>query len=143
MSQPLPDALQRRFPGCHMVFDTASTCEAIVPEAPRRIAAAGPAPLLTDRATAQGTGVPFAATASHDIVMVQPGDAAVVLAGSAPLNVIAPAVAPPMLAGDLVPPDTSRMGGPPARGTVITEWRDPPGTVIERRDGVAANVRAR
>lgn len=141
MSRPLHDTLPQRFPGGHMVFDAASTCEAIVPEAPRRVAAAGPAPLLTDRASAQAVGVNYAPLAGN-IVMVQPRDAAVVLAGGGPVNVVPAAVTPRMLAQSLTPPDTSRMGGPPARGTVITELRDPPVTIIER-DGVRADVRAR
>lgn len=142
MSRPLHDTLPQRFPGGHMVFDTASSCEAIVPEGPRRVAAAGPAPLLTDRGSAEAAGVNYAAL-SRDIVMVQPRDAAVVLAGGSPINVIAPVVLPRMLAQSLTPPDTSRMGGPPARGTVITELRDPPVTIIESRGGVTANVRGR
>lgn len=140
MSRPLHDTLAQRFPGGHMVFDTASACEEIVPEATRRIAAGGPAPLLTDRASAQAAGVNYARL-SGNIVMVQPRDAAVVLAGGGPVNVVPAAVTPRMLAQSLTP-DTSRMGGPPARGTVITEWRDPPVTIIER-DGVTADVRAR
>jgi hypothetical protein len=48
-----------------------------------------------------------------------------------------------MLAQTLTAPDTSRMGGPPARGTVITELRDPPVTIVESPDGVTANVRGR
>ena len=142
MSRPLHDTLPQRFPGGHMVFDTASTCEAIVPEAPRRMAASTGAPLLTDRRSAEAAGVNYAAL-SRDIVMVQPRDAAVVLAGGAPMNVVPPAVSPRMLAQSPTPPDTSRMGGPPARGTVITELRDPPVTIIESRDGVTANVRGR
>ncbi|NKE65893.1 hypothetical protein RAMLITH_08685 [Ramlibacter sp. RBP-2] len=142
MSRPLRDTLPQRFPGGHMVFDAASTCDAIVPEAPRRVAAAGPAPLLTDRDSAQAAGVNYAPL-SRDIVMVQPRDAAVVLAGGGPVNVIPPVVAPRMLAQALTPPDTSRMGGPPAGGTVITELRDPPVTIIESRGGVTANVRGR
>lgn len=142
MSRPLHDTLPQRFPGGHLVFDTASSCEAVVPEGPRRVVAAGPAPLLTDRASAQAAGVNYAAL-SRDIVMVQPRDAAVVLAGGNPVNVIAPAVSPRMLAQSLTPPDTSRMGGPPAGGTVITELRDPPVTIIESRGGVTANVRGR
>ncbi len=142
MSRPLHDTLPQRFPGGHMVFDAASSCEAIVGAAPRRAAAAGPAPLLTDRGSAQAAGVAYAPM-SGNIVMVQPRDAAVVLAGAGPMNVIPAAVAPSLLARSLTPPDTSRMGGPPARGTVITEWRDPPVTIIEGRDGVTANVRTR
>lgn len=142
MSRPLHDTLPQRFPGGHMVFDTASSCEAIVPEGPRRVAAAGAAPLLTDRGSAEAAGVNYAAL-SRDIVMVQPRDATVVLAGGSPVNVIAPVVGPRMLAQSLTPPDTSRMGGPPAGGTVITELRDPPVTIIERRGGVTANVRGR
>ena len=140
MSRPLHDTLPQRFPGGHMVFDTASTCEAIVPEA--RAAVVGEAaPLLTDRASARAAGVNYA-TMSGNIVMVQPRDAAVVLAGGGPVNVVPTAVTPRMLAQSRTSPDTSRMGGPPARGTVITEWRDPPVTIIER-DGVTADVRAR
>lgn len=140
MSRPLHDTLPQRFPGGHMVFDTASTCEAIVPEA--RAAVVGEAaPLLTDRGTAQALGVSYAPL-SGNIVMVQPRDAAVVLASGGPVNVIPAAVTPRMLAQSVTPPDTSRMSGPPARGTVITEWRDPPVTIIER-DGVTADVRAR
>lgn len=142
MSRPLHDTLPQRFPGGHMVFDTASSCEAVVPEGPRRAAVAGPAPLLTDRGSAEAAGVNYAAL-SRDIVMVQPRDAAVVLAGSSAVNVIAPVVSPRMLAQSLTPPDTSRMGGPPAGGTVITELRDPPVTIIESPGGVTANVRGR
>lgn len=142
MSQPLHDALAQRFPGGHMVFDTASACDAVVPEARARVAASRGTPLLTDRGSAEAAGVNYEPL-SRDIVMVQPRDAAVVLAGGGPVNVIAPAVSPRMLAQSPTPPDTSRMGGPPARGTVITELRDPPVTIIESRDGVTANVRGR
>lgn len=142
MSRPLHETLPQRFPGGHMVFDTASSCEAILAEGPRRIAASGPAPLLTDRGRAEAAGVTYAAL-SRDIVLVQPRDAAAVLAGGGPVNVIAPAVSPRMLAQPATAPDTSRMGGPPARGTVITELRDPPVTIIESPDGVTANVRGR
>jgi len=141
MSRPLHETLPQRFPGGHMVFDTASSCEAVLAEAPR-IAAARGAPLLTDRRSAQAAGVNYAAL-SRDIVVVQPRDAAIVLAGGSPVNVIAPAVSPRMLAQTLTAPDTSRMGGPPARGTVITELRDPPVTIVESPDGVTANVRGR
>lgn len=142
MSRPLHDALAQRFPGGQMVFDTASACEAIVPEARARVAASRAAPLLTDRRSAEAAGVNYEAL-SGAIVMVQPRDAAVVLAAAGPVNVIAPAVSPRMLAQSLTPPDTSRMGGPPAGGTVITELRDPPVTIIESRGGVTANIRTR
>jgi len=142
MSLPLHDTLPQRFPGGHMVFDSTDACQAVVPAAPRRGVTAGPAPLLTDRAAARETGVPFAATAAHDIVMVQPRDAAAVLAASAPLTVVPAAVPASMLAGAPVPPDTSRMGGPPARSTVITELRDPQVTIVERRE-VTRNRRQR
>lgn len=142
MSRPLHDTLPQRFPGGHMVFDGGSSCEAIVDAGPRRVAAAGPAPLLTDRGSAEAAGVRYAPMAGN-IVMVQPRDAAVVLAGAAPMNVVPAAMPSSMLARSLTPPDTSRMGGPPARGTVITEWRNPPVTIIEGRDGVTANVRTR
>lgn len=112
MSRPLHDTLPQRFPGGHMVFDAAASCDAIVDGVPRRVAAAGPAPLLTDRRSAEAAGVRYAAM-SGTIVMVQPGDAAVVLAGAGPMNVIPAAVPPRMLAQSLTPPDTSRMGGPP------------------------------
>lgn len=142
MARPLHETLPQRFPGSHLVFDTASSCDAVLPDAARRVARSGPAPLLTDRGSAQAAGVSYAPL-SGAIVMVQPRDAAVVLAAGAPVNVIAPAVSPPMLARSLTPPDTSRMGGPPAGGTVITELRDPPMTIIEGPGGVRANVRTR
>jgi len=142
MSRPLHDTLPQRFPGGHLVFDPASACDAIVPEARAGVAASRAAPLLTDRRSAQAAGVNYAPL-SRDIVMVQPRDAAVVLAGGSPVNVVAPAVSPRMLAQSPTAPDTSRMGGPPAGGTVITELRDPPVTIVESRGGVTANVRGR
>lgn len=139
MSRPLHDTLPQRFPGGHLVFDTTDSCDAIVSGRPQHAAGAA-APLLTDRHTAQALGLRYAAMAGN-VVMVQPRDAAVVLAGRMPVNVIPPVVAPSLLAG-AVPPDTARMGGP-ASGRVITELRDPPVTIIEGPGGVTGSVGTR
>ncbi len=142
MSRPLRDTLPQRFPGGHMVFDTSAACDAIVPQARQRVPAVASAPLLTDRRSAQAAGVDYDSL-SGNIVVVQPRDAQVVLAGAAGITVVEPAVPSRMLAQSPTPPDTSRMGGPPAGGTVITELRDPPVTIIESRGGVTAKLRGR
>jgi hypothetical protein len=115
MSRPLNETLAARFPGSHMVFDSQASCDAIAPlgaiSAPR-----GGAPLLTDRRTAQAMNVPYTVM-QGSIVMVQPRNARV-----APGVTVVPAGAF----------DTTS----PGPGTVITELRNPPLTIVQSGERV-------
>ncbi|MBI2771505.1 MAG: hypothetical protein HYX47_17910 [Burkholderiales bacterium] len=125
MSRPIHETLPAVFPGGHMVFALGGDCprEAALPAA-GRTAQAGSV-LLTDRRTAEAMHLPHTILASGAAMVNQrpagmsPG---VVVAQSA---VRAPVAAPVALAAA------------PARtmGTVITEMRDPPMTVVQGADG--------
>jgi hypothetical protein len=157
MSLPLHEALAQRYPrGSQMVFDQAANCRPVglaqlprpsgtdVPPNTIRLERTGtqrpsssssPAPLFTDRETAQRANLPHTQVAG-DIVRV-PGEAAD-RAMSASVTVIPAttfAAATPPTA-----PNTSVLGAGPAPAAarpgsrpnvVITEMRDPPMTVIE------------
>lgn len=85
MSRPLHETVPRRFPGGQMVFD-ASSCTALPVSLPSR--RLPPAPLLTERHTAQEIGARYAVL-SRDIVMVPPAQADVALTAlPAGINVI-------------------------------------------------------
>lgn len=114
MSLPLHETLQARFPGGHMVFDTQADCASVAPF--KRAEAPGGTPLLTDRRTAQAMNVPYTVMAPG-IALVQPGHAR-----------LAPGLT-------VVPAEAVAAAGP-RRGTVITELRDPPVTIVQSGDGV-------
>jgi hypothetical protein len=111
MSRPLRETLPARFPGAHMVFDTQADCASVSPPLPAVSASEG-APLLTDRRTAQSMNVPFTVMQGN-IVMVRPGHSR---------------VRPGMT---VIPAEV----GAVRPGTVITELRDPPMTIVQSADG--------
>ncbi|HWP12278.1 MAG TPA: hypothetical protein VNN06_10685 [Ramlibacter sp.] len=121
MSRPLHETLPARFPGGHMVFDAQADCAAVSPPLPAVVARDG-APLLTDRRTAQAMNVPYTVL-QGSIVIVQPRHARV----GAGVTV--------------VPAET--LAARPAQGTVITELRDPPMTIVESADGTMVGELAR
>lgn len=75
MSRPLHETVPQRFPGGQLVFDTQTRCEEV--SIGRWAPVSGtPAPLLTDRQTAQALGVRYAQL-SNGAVIVAPNEAAV------------------------------------------------------------------
>ncbi len=122
MSRPIHETVGARFPGGHMIFDTDISCPAIVALTPAPVP--GGTPLLTDERTARAMRVPHASLAGG-IALVQAQDA-----------VVRPGVT--------VLPSTKLARAPtPSRGTVITELRDPPVTVVESLDRSSAAEAAR
>lgn len=73
MSLPIHQALADRFPGGHMVFDTATQCPALA--AARLAPVPGGTPLLTSQQTAQAMRVPYT-TMAGGIALVRPEVAA-------------------------------------------------------------------
>ncbi len=145
MSLPLHEALAGRFPaGSSMVFDQTATCTPVSiaqvarPTGPmvppntirmertgRQLSPSSTAPLLTDRDTALRQQLPYTVVAG-DIVMVP---AAAAARAQLPTFNVVPA---DTAVARAAVPNTAAMGAGPARGTVITEMRDPPMTVIQR-----------
>jgi hypothetical protein len=158
MSMPLHEALSQRFPrGSQMVFDQTANCRPVgIAQLPRpsgtdvppntiRLERTGtqapnssaPAPLFTDRQTAERANLPHTQVAG-DIVMV-PAEVAE-RAMHATVTVL-PATT--FAAASTPAPNTAALGAGPARvatgsarapgkpNVVITEMRDPPMTVIE------------
>ena len=117
MTRPIHETLAAQFPGGQMVFDAGADCQAITPLAPVNTARPG-TPLLTDRRTAQAMHVPYTVL-QGSIVMVQPRDVR-----------IGPGVT-------VVPKEALTL--PPANGTVITELRNPPVTIVQYANGAAAS----
>jgi hypothetical protein len=115
MSRPLHETLPARFPGGHMVFDTQVDCAAVAPP-PLAVATREGAPLLTDRRTARAMNVPYTVMQGA-IVMVESRHAR-----------LAPGVT--------VVPAEAVAASSPGRGTVITELREPPMTIVQSGDGV-------
>ena len=112
MSLPIHETLPARFPGGHMIFDTATDCPSIA--ASRLAPVRGGTPLLTDASTARAMNVPHVQLAGG-IALVRPENAV-------------------MRPGVTVMPATDFALAPaavPARDTVITELRYPPVTVVE------------
>lgn len=148
MSLPLHQAISERFPaGYSLVFDQSTTCTPVGlaqvarPTGPmvpvntirmertgREVSPSSSAPLLTDRVTAQRQNLPHTVVAG-DIVVVPAAAAARVDLPT--FNVIPADTA---LASSAPAVDTRTLGAGPARaqGTVITEMRNPPVTIIER-----------
>lgn len=117
MSQPLHDTLPQRFPGGQLVFDAATTCTEIAPVT-QAARVPGPAPLLTDRHTAQALHVPYTVM-SHNIVMVPP-EASMVARAALPSPIM------------VVPHENvAAAAAAPRQETVITELHNPPMTIIE------------
>jgi len=163
MSLPLHQALAERFPrGAQLVFDQAATCRPIgIAQVPRpsgtdappntiRLERTGttipsssaPAPLFTDRQTAERANLPHTQVAG-EVVVVPPA-----VAGRAMHATVTVLPSSTFAAGAPAAPDTTALGAGPARPTaaaaaaaarppgtrpnvVITEMRDPPITVIE------------
>jgi hypothetical protein len=146
MSQPLHNALERRFPaGASMVFNQGAVCTpvslaqvsrpavGIIPANTIRMERSGKqmspsssSPLLTDRVTAERQHLPHTVVAG-DIVMV-PASAA--SRATIPSMTVIPADT--ALARASTGVDTRMMGAGPARNnTVITEMRDPPLTILQ------------
>jgi hypothetical protein len=119
MSRPLHETLPARFPGNpSMVFDDSTSCPVVISSV--AIGAGGPvtrtsSPLLTDERTARELGLPHR-NIGRNVAVVPP--AAV---GMEPGVTVVPA-----------PTVASKS----ARGTVITEYRNPPVTVVRRGDEV-------
>lgn len=147
MSLPLHQAVSERFPaGSSVVFDQGTTCTPVGlaqvarPTGPmvpvntirmertgRQASPSSSAPLLTDRQTAQRQGLPHTVVAG-DIVVVPASAAARV---DLPTFTVVPADTALARAPAV---DTRMLGAGPARsqGTVITEMRNPPMTIVER-----------
>lgn len=115
MSLPLHQALQARFPGSHMVFDTAMACMSLTTVAPIAVASGG-TPLLTNTRMARAMNVPHTEFAGG-IALVQPG-----LASARPGVTVVPAETVAVAAR--------------ARNTVVTEYRDSNGAIVELVDRV-------
>lgn len=113
MSLPIHETLPARFPGGHMIFDTATDCPSIA--ASRLAPVRGGTPLLTDASTARAMNVPHVQLAGG-IALVRPENA-VMRPGVTVMPATALALATPAEA--------------PLRDTVITELRYPPMTVVE------------
>lgn len=111
MSRPIHESLPARFPGGHMIFDTAADCPEIS-VVPRAVAHRSlSSPLLTDQRTAQAMHLPHRVLPGG-VALVQPGGAA-------------------MVPGLTVIPSETVAARRPSRETVITELRDPPATVVQ------------
>jgi hypothetical protein len=139
MSLPLHEALAKsRYGGMSLVFDESASCGNMVMArvAPVR----GGTPLLTDKATAQAMNVPYR-EAGTNIAIVSPGDAGMERPGVTvvPSEVFAGSASSQNYA-QAGRPNTASMGAGPAPrvdrdsrgGTVITELRDPPMTVVQQ-----------
>jgi len=131
MSRPLHETLPARFPGGHMIFD-GGECSPVNSLA---IGVGGrtpsSSPLLTNQKTALEMQVPHRQLAGG-IALVAPGQA-VVPAG---LTVVPPTVT-------ATAPDTRVLGAGRAsdQRPVITEYREPPLTVIRRGDEITIQRR--
>lgn len=123
MSRPIHETLPSRFPGGHMVFDTQADCDAIVPMSPVLAGRRGATPLLTDRRTAQAMNVPYKVLAGG-IALVQARDARV-------------------RPGVTVVPAEALAAAPQVSGTVITELRNPPMTIVQSGDRVVMSELSR
>jgi hypothetical protein len=124
MSRPLHETLPARFPGGHMIFELGAECPVISSVASGRGERSvwTSSPLLTDTRTARAMRLPHTVMADG-VALVRQRDA-VMMPGFTVLPSTAVATVPP----------TAVMGAP-ARGSVITELRDPPVTIIEQPSG--------
>ena len=134
MSRPLHETLPQRFPGAHLVFDDGEC----VPVNSLAIGAGGrtpsTSPMLTNQKSALEMHVPHRQLAGG-IALVAPGQAVmtagVTVVPATPVTAVAAA------------PDTRVLGAAPAPKDrpVITEYRDPPVTVIRRGSNVTIQQR--
>ena len=111
MSQPLHQTVDSRFPGGHLVFDSATGCQDVAAARPAPVP--GGTPLLTDQHTAQAMRVPYT-TMAGGIALVQPRAAA-----------MRPGLT-------IVPAPTLAAAPNPGRESVITEWREPQAVTAEQ-----------
>lgn len=118
MALPLHEALAQRFQEGHMIVsdEACRPLPIVTPAVPTGRAA----PLLTDRKTAQAMGVRYKVL-SGDAVLVEPGEA------------------PPLRPSLSVIPSQSRADGKSRAEVVITELRDPPRTIVQTSQQVAAS----
>ena len=116
MARPLHETVPQRFPGGHLIVsdDACPPLPIVTPAVPTGRAP----PLLTDRKTAQAMKVPYKVL-SGEVVMVEQGHAPV-----------APALS-------IIPSD-SRSSVKPRSDVVITELHDPPMTIVQTGQQVAA-----
>ncbi len=120
MSRPLHETLPGRFPGGHMVFGEGGDCPKVnvagleTPIPNRRAVS----PLLTDRKTADAMNAPR-----------------VMLSGNIAL-VDQRAATAPLPAFEVPAAEVVAVAQPRRTGTVITEMRDPPMTVVQSAAGV-------
>ncbi|MEJ6022659.1 hypothetical protein [Ramlibacter sp. PS4R-6] len=120
MSRPLSETVPVRFPGGQMVFDDSPTCPVVSSVAMGNggFVTATNSPLLTDQKTARELRLPHRMV-GENIAMV-PAQAVAMEPG---VTVV------PSVTVASKSPDTRTMGAP---GAVITEYRNPPLTVIRR-----------
>jgi hypothetical protein len=158
MSRPLHETLPRAFPGGHMVFEAGGDCPrtntiAANAPAPRVTRVASASPLLTDRSTAEALRVPHT-NVGNDIALVPatvaarldlphftviPADTTALAAARSPTAVMGAAPAqgaasfnPTAVMGAAPAPAYNGVRRAPSRGTVITELRDPPMTIVQQ-----------
>ena len=124
MSRPLSETVPVRFPGGQMVFDDSPTCPVVSSVAMGNggFATTTSSPLLTDQKTARDLRLPHRVV-GENIAMVPAQTVAM-----EPGVTVVPAVTVASKS-----PDTRVMG---ASGAVITEYRNPPITVIRRGNEV-------
>lgn len=125
MSLPIHETVPARFPGGHMVFNTAMTCSQAVAALPARASVSSGTPLLTNQHTAQAMGLPYTAMGGG-IALVQAREVRM-----APGTTALPAEA------------VATARARPGRDTVITEWRNPPVTTVEAVDRADPGVATR
>jgi hypothetical protein len=119
MSRPLHETVPARFPGGSLVFDEAASCPAAISSV--AIGAGGPitrtsSPLLTDERTARELGLPHRKLGRQVAVV--------------------PAATVAMEPGVTVVPAATVASKSTRGDTVITEYRDPPVTVVRRGDRI-------
>ena len=106
-----------------MVFALGGDCPPNAPLPRSRIAAAGGGALLTDRRTAEALHLPHTILATGAALVTQRS------AGMSPAVIVTQAAVP--------------VGAPRTSGTVITEMRDPPMTVVQTPAGVIVGAMTR
>lgn len=116
MSRPLSETVPARFPGGQLVFDDSGTCPVVSSVAIGNggMVTRTASPLLTDEKTARELGLPHRSL-GRNIAMVPPQAAA-------------------MEPGVTVVPSATVASKSTRYDTVITEYRNPPVTVIRRGD---------
>lgn len=130
MSSPFSDRLHRVFPGGHLVFGNGTDCP--IKQAgynPSRLPAAT-SPLFTDSQTAQEMKLAHTVLPNGTAIVPQPPKG--MRAGFNVMN----------LSGDATQARTGKpLAARPKSGSVITEMRDPPVTVIEQSGRVKRQIR--